>query len=52
MPGQPVHILALWRTKLGINRAGDTGAAHIQIISTDALRRSFQMALAEGVPKR
>ena len=43
--------MTFMRTMAGINKAEDTGTAHGQIISTDALRRNFQMALAVGASK-
>ena len=43
--------MTLVRTRLDINRAEDAGTADRQMISTDALRRNFQMALAVGAPK-
>ena len=43
--------MTLGRSTAGINKAEDAGTAHEQIISTDALRRNFQMALAVGAPK-
>ena len=41
----------LERRTSSINKAEDDVTAHGQIISTDALRRNFQMALAAGAPK-
>ena len=46
-----IYVMNIGRITAGINKAEDDGTAHGQIISTDALRRNFQMALAAGAPK-
>ena len=43
--------MILGRSNESINREEDAGTVHGQSISTDALRRNFQMALAVGAPK-
>ena len=40
-PHEPVYVMTIMRTTLGINRAECAGPAHGQISSTDALQRVF-----------
>ena len=38
-PRKLIYVMALVRSRWGINKEDGVGATHVQIISTDALRR-------------